>query len=174
MLSVAKSSTVTCPPPKAPGTGRFRPMAQGHQLRPAPAGAPVNYLMSPFAQGGGQAIDWLDPAAFKYCITWKPRATPQKQEELFPQPQKSAGPRACALLHSGQKRTFYRSPSLPKQGVTRREQMQNSSTVLLLNQVEKRLQMLAIVCAQPRKVVGGIYIAESRIVVRHASNFATY
>lgn len=37
-------------------------------LTPAQQGAPVNYLMYPFAQIGGKTLDWLDPSNFKYSI----------------------------------------------------------------------------------------------------------
>lgn len=40
-------------------------------LSPAQTGAPVNYLMYPFAQVGGETIDWLDPQNFKYTITYR-------------------------------------------------------------------------------------------------------
>jgi len=39
-------------------------------LNPAQQGGPVNYLMYPFAQIGGETLDWLDPATFKYTITY--------------------------------------------------------------------------------------------------------
>lgn len=39
-------------------------------LNPPQSGGPVNYLMYPFAQVGGETIDWLDPAAFKYSIIY--------------------------------------------------------------------------------------------------------
>ncbi len=41
------------------------------QLNPPQSGEPVNYLMYPFAQVGGETLDWLDPQTFKYQITWK-------------------------------------------------------------------------------------------------------
>ena len=40
-------------------------------LNPPQAGEPVNYLMYPFAQVGDKTLDWLDPATFKYRITYK-------------------------------------------------------------------------------------------------------
>lgn len=40
-------------------------------LNPAQAGEPANYLMYPFAQVGGETIDWLDPQNFKYTITYR-------------------------------------------------------------------------------------------------------
>jgi len=40
-------------------------------LNPAQQGEPVNYLMYPFAQVGDTTIDWLEPAAFKYTITFQ-------------------------------------------------------------------------------------------------------
>ncbi|MEJ2698891.1 MAG: transglutaminase-like domain-containing protein [Desulfuromonadales bacterium] len=48
-------------------------LSQGRDLTLAPAqkGDPVNYLMYPFAQVGGETIDWLDPAHFKYTITYR-------------------------------------------------------------------------------------------------------
>jgi transglutaminase-like putative cysteine protease len=40
-------------------------------LNPPQEGETVNYLMYPFAQIGGKTLDWLDPAAFKYTITYR-------------------------------------------------------------------------------------------------------
>lgn len=40
-------------------------------LGPPQAGVPVNYLMYPFAQVGGMTLDWLDPARFRYTITYR-------------------------------------------------------------------------------------------------------
>ncbi len=40
-------------------------------LNPAQQGGAVNYLMYPYAQVGGQTLDWLDPATFKYTITYR-------------------------------------------------------------------------------------------------------
>lgn len=40
-------------------------------LNPLQKGQPVNYLMYPFAQVGGQTLDWLDPETFKYRITYR-------------------------------------------------------------------------------------------------------
>lgn len=40
-------------------------------LNPPQAGGPVNYLMYPFAQVGDKSLDWLDPATFKYTITYR-------------------------------------------------------------------------------------------------------
>ena len=40
-------------------------------LNPPQAGGPVNYLMYPFAQVGEKTLDWLDPASFKYTITYR-------------------------------------------------------------------------------------------------------
>jgi transglutaminase-like putative cysteine protease len=39
-------------------------------LNPPQAGDPINYLMYPFAQVGDKTLDWLDPATFKYTITY--------------------------------------------------------------------------------------------------------
>lgn len=39
-------------------------------LNPPQHGEPVNYLMYPFAQVGTETVDWLDPATFKYTITY--------------------------------------------------------------------------------------------------------
>ncbi len=39
-------------------------------LNPPQQGSPVNYLMYPYAQVGGRVLDWLDPAAFRYAITY--------------------------------------------------------------------------------------------------------
>ncbi len=41
-------------------------------LSPPQAGAPVDYLMYPFAQVGGATLDWLDPGRFRYRITYDP------------------------------------------------------------------------------------------------------
>jgi transglutaminase-like putative cysteine protease len=41
------------------------------QLNPPQSGEPVNYLMYPYAQIGDKTLDWLDPATFKYTITYK-------------------------------------------------------------------------------------------------------
>lgn len=48
-------------------------LSEGRDLLLAPpqAGAPLNYLMYPYAEVGGQVIDWLDPATFKYSITYR-------------------------------------------------------------------------------------------------------
>lgn len=48
-------------------------LATGRDLTLAPAqqGAAVNYLMYPFAQVGDKTLDWLDPATFKYRITYR-------------------------------------------------------------------------------------------------------
>lgn len=40
-------------------------------LNPPQTGPPINYLMYPFAQVGDKTLDWLDPATFKYTITYK-------------------------------------------------------------------------------------------------------
>ncbi len=47
-------------------------MSEGRDLtlNPPQQGQTLNYLMYPFAQVGGQTIDWLDPATFKYKITF--------------------------------------------------------------------------------------------------------
>ncbi len=39
-------------------------------LSPKAAGGSINYLMYPFAQVGGQTLDWLDPERFTYTITF--------------------------------------------------------------------------------------------------------
>ncbi len=41
------------------------------ELNPPQAGGPLNYLMYPYAEVGGKAIDWLDPATFKYTVTYR-------------------------------------------------------------------------------------------------------
>ncbi len=41
------------------------------QLNPPQQGLAVNYLMYPFAQIGGETLDWLDPETFKYSIAWQ-------------------------------------------------------------------------------------------------------
>ena len=41
------------------------------QLNPPQQGPAINYLMYPFAQVGGETIDWLDPQTFKYSIVWQ-------------------------------------------------------------------------------------------------------
>jgi len=47
-------------------------MSEGRDLtlNPPQQGQAINYLMYPFAQVGDQTIDWLDPATFKYKITF--------------------------------------------------------------------------------------------------------
>ena len=42
------------------------------QLNPPQQGPAINYLMYPFAQVGGETLDWLDPATFSYSIVWNP------------------------------------------------------------------------------------------------------
>ncbi len=42
-------------------------------LTPAQKGEPVNYLMYPFAQVGGETLDWLDAKTFTYTITFRAR-----------------------------------------------------------------------------------------------------
>lgn len=39
-------------------------------LNPLQPGGPVNYLMYPFARVGNKVLDWLDPASFKYTISY--------------------------------------------------------------------------------------------------------
>jgi transglutaminase-like putative cysteine protease len=39
-------------------------------LNPRQPGEPINYLMYPFARVGVKTLDWLDPAAFTYSITY--------------------------------------------------------------------------------------------------------
>lgn len=41
-------------------------------LNPSQADGSLNYLMYPYAEVGGKAIDWLDPKHFAYQISWKP------------------------------------------------------------------------------------------------------
>ncbi|QJB57280.1 transglutaminase-like domain-containing protein [Pseudodesulfovibrio sp. zrk46] len=47
-------------------------LSEGRDLKLTPAqnGAPVNYLMYPYAQVGGKTLDWLDPEHFKYTINY--------------------------------------------------------------------------------------------------------
>lgn len=45
-------------------------MGRDLTLNPPQPGEPVNYLMYPFARVGDKIIDWLDPASFKYSITF--------------------------------------------------------------------------------------------------------
>lgn len=40
-------------------------------LNPVQQGMTVNYLMYPFGQIGEETLDWLDPATFKYTITYR-------------------------------------------------------------------------------------------------------
>jgi len=42
-------------------------------LNPPQPGRPVNYLMYPFARVGDKILDYLDPATFKYSITYTAR-----------------------------------------------------------------------------------------------------
>lgn len=48
-------------------------LATGRDLTLAPpqAGGPVNYLMYPYAEVDGHSVDWLDPAHFRYTITYR-------------------------------------------------------------------------------------------------------
>ncbi|BCR04631.1 hypothetical protein DESUT3_17000 [Desulfuromonas versatilis] len=48
-------------------------LGQGRDLvlSPPQSGEAVNYLMYPYAQIGGKTLDWLDPASFKYTITYQ-------------------------------------------------------------------------------------------------------
>lgn len=48
-------------------------LAEGRDLtlNPPQQAGPVNYLMYPYAEVGGKPLDWLDPASFKYTITWR-------------------------------------------------------------------------------------------------------
>lgn len=40
-------------------------------LNPAQSGEPLNTFGYPYAEVGGKALDWLDPATFKYTITYR-------------------------------------------------------------------------------------------------------
>jgi len=40
-------------------------------LNPPQAGVPLNTFGYPYAEIGGKALDWLDPASFKYTFTYK-------------------------------------------------------------------------------------------------------
>jgi hypothetical protein len=40
------------------------------QLNPPQQGPAINYLMYPFAQVGGDTLDWLDSEKFAYKIIW--------------------------------------------------------------------------------------------------------
>lgn len=42
-------------------------------LNPPQPGGPLNYLMYPYARVGEKVLDWLDPATFKYTITYTAR-----------------------------------------------------------------------------------------------------
>ncbi len=48
-------------------------LGQGRDLilGPPQDGKPVNYLMYPFAQVGGETLDWLDPKTFRYTIRYR-------------------------------------------------------------------------------------------------------
>ncbi len=50
-------------------------LGQGRDLvlNPPQQGGAVNYLMYPYAQIGSKTLDWLDPASFKYTISYKAR-----------------------------------------------------------------------------------------------------
>lgn len=50
-------------------------LSQGRDLtlNPPQPGGPVNYLMYPYARVGGALLDWLDPATFRYTITYTER-----------------------------------------------------------------------------------------------------
>ena len=47
-------------------------MGMGRDIlpNPAPAAGKLNYLMYPYAQVGSGHLDWLEPATFKYTITY--------------------------------------------------------------------------------------------------------
>ncbi|HEY3309354.1 MAG TPA: transglutaminase domain-containing protein [Desulfuromonadaceae bacterium] len=45
-------------------------MGRDLTLNPPQPGKPVNYLMYPFGRVGEKTLDWLDPATFKYTITY--------------------------------------------------------------------------------------------------------
>ncbi|MDF7823401.1 transglutaminase domain-containing protein [Pontiellaceae bacterium B12227] len=47
-------------------------LGQGRDMLPSPepTGGAINYLMYPYAQVGDRPLDWLDPQAFKYTITY--------------------------------------------------------------------------------------------------------
>jgi len=49
-------------------------------LNPPQNGAPLNYLMYPFAEIGDETLDWYDPQSFKYKITWRKEAQTQSSE----------------------------------------------------------------------------------------------
>jgi transglutaminase-like putative cysteine protease len=40
-------------------------------LNPAQQGAPINTFGYPYGEVGGKVLDWLDPATFKYTITYR-------------------------------------------------------------------------------------------------------
>ncbi len=40
-------------------------------LNPPQQGGPLNYLMYPYAEVGGKAVDWLDPKTFRYEIRYE-------------------------------------------------------------------------------------------------------
>ncbi|MBL4903406.1 MAG: transglutaminase domain-containing protein [Desulfocapsa sp.] len=40
-------------------------------LNPPQSGAPLNYMMYPYAQIGKKTLDWLDPVIFKYTFTYR-------------------------------------------------------------------------------------------------------
>ena len=48
-------------------------LAEGRDiiLTPAQSGAPINTFGYPYAEIGGKVLDWLDPATFKYTITYR-------------------------------------------------------------------------------------------------------
>jgi len=50
-------------------------LSRGRDLTLAPpqAGQPLNYLMYPYAEVGGKALDWLDPKTFVYSVTYRER-----------------------------------------------------------------------------------------------------
>jgi transglutaminase-like putative cysteine protease len=45
-------------------------MGRDLNLNPPQPGTPVNYLMYPFGRVGSKTLDWLDPASFRYTITY--------------------------------------------------------------------------------------------------------
>jgi hypothetical protein len=40
-------------------------------LNPPQKGAPLNTFGYPYAEIGGKPLNWLDPATFKYTVTYR-------------------------------------------------------------------------------------------------------
>jgi len=44
---------------------------RGITLNPTQESKPINYLMYPYAEVGGKALDYFDPESFRYSVEFK-------------------------------------------------------------------------------------------------------